>query len=182
MYSYTYYYSKTLIYVTNMITNIVCMVNLKVQFNLKALCYKLCNAIYNPFKFSSIIWKHKKLKGTCLVFSNGKLIMNGFKSKQEMRKNGRKFIRILQKKSCLKLLNFNFKIITMSASYRLSGRIDLYLFSNYEPEICNSVMLKREDVTFLIFASGTIIVTGIKSMKCIDTIVYPVIMELELKI
>ncbi len=162
-----------------MITNIVCIVDLKVYLNLKVLCYKLCNVIYNPRKFSSLIWKHHKIKGTCMLFSSGKVIMNGFKSKDEMKQNGRKFIRLLQKKCCLNLLNFSFKIITMSTSYNLSDRINLSHF-NYEPEICNSAILKREHVTFLIFATGKVIATGLKRMKCIDNIVYPVIMELEL--
>jgi TATA-box binding protein (TBP) (component of TFIID and TFIIIB) len=67
----------------------------------------------------------------------------------------------------------------ITESYKLSGRINLYDF-NYEPEICNSAKLKRKNITFLIFATGKVIVTGIKSMKCIYNIVYPVIMELEL--
>ena len=47
------------------------------RIHLKQLVLKLSNVRYDPNRFSSIIWQHRKIGWNCLVFSSGKLSFTG---------------------------------------------------------------------------------------------------------
>ena len=59
---------------------------------------RLTNAIYNPKTFAGIIWKQRAIGGCCLLFSNGKMIVNGFKSVALCKKGVRRYARLIQVK------------------------------------------------------------------------------------
>ena len=54
------------------ITNVVVQGDLGCRIDLKHLVLKLSNVRYDPNRFSGIIWHHRKIGGSCLVFSSGK--------------------------------------------------------------------------------------------------------------
>ena len=60
-----------------MITNVVCCTELRCNINLQKLTSKIYDVEYNPVKFPAVIWKHKRVGGTCMVFANGKIVVNG---------------------------------------------------------------------------------------------------------
>ena len=55
-----------------MITKVLAIVDLSCTFDLRKLSLPESNVVYNPRKFSSVMWKHKKIAGLCMVFGNGK--------------------------------------------------------------------------------------------------------------
>lgn len=164
------------------ITNVVVQGDLGSPIDLRELTYILANARYDPRTFSALIWQHKKIRGNCLLFSNGKINCNGkCSSLLDGRQRLRRYARIIQKLG-YKVELRNVKVITASAAHQLNGRIDprqLPPHFSYEPELFPAVMFRREGFHYICHLSGKMIITGIKCDKDLDDI-YPVILELEL--
>lgn len=80
------------------------------------------------------------------------------------------------------------KLVTASGVYQLNtgGTVD-YLklvralpgFS-YEPEYFHAPILKRQGISFTVFASGKVIITGVKSESLLYDVVLPTLLEMEL--
>ena len=73
----------------------------------------------------------------------------------------------------------------MSAVQQLSGRIrytDIVegMGAQYEPELFHAAKLDRQGVHFTVFSTGKVSIMGIKDENCIDNIVYPTLVELDL--
>lgn len=155
------------------------------QIDLKALCYRLTNVRYHPKRFPGLIWQHRKIGGNCILFSNGVINCNGSAyTLREGKERLRRYARRLQKLGYLVYLT-NIKLITASAYHTINNPINLQLLatgrvSDYEPEIFNSVFFKNDDVTFCCFSTGKVIITGVKSSKQIENVIYPTLIELEL--
>lgn len=104
-------------------TNHVCSANLHCVIDLKDLSHSKMNTVFNSKKFNGLIWRHKKISGTCLVFQTGNIICCGMKTLKGCRKTVRQYSRQLQ------LLGYNItlnkiKLVTRSATYKLSSYID----------------------------------------------------------
>lgn len=163
------------------VTNVVLQAEWQIQLNLKVLSSQLRGARYNPKKFSGLIWKDKEIGGCCLVFNNGKIICNGAPSEREGYDMLKKYTSQLMFWQGPISLN-NVRLVTISACHKLSGPVDLRLIytllgGSYEPEIFNGAMLKRDGVHYTIFATGNIVITGLKE---IGDNVYATLLELEL--
>ena len=64
-----------------------------------------------------------------------------------------------------------------SAVYQLAGPIDLYKIpGHYEPEVINTAIVRRGSLTFSVFHTGKVIITGVQQLNK----VYPVLLELEI--
>lgn len=166
------------------ITNVVVQAQLNVNIDLHKLAYSLNNVKYNPKRFSAMIWHHKRIGGSCLLFKNGQMICNGAKSLGEARIKVRKYSRVLQKLGYPVNLTY-IKLITASAVANLEREIDLPTLlplsgCTYEPEIFNAAVFYRDSIHFSCFSTGKIVITGITSMQLIDRIVYPTLMEIQL--
>ena len=167
------------------ITNIVCTCDLKCSINLRRLALTATNIRYDPKRFSAAIWQHRKIGGNCLVFSNGKICVNGKANTiEKARSRVRRYARMLLKQGWPVTLK-RIKIITMSASYRLKGTLDMSVLvrglgASYEPELFPAAMLKRESVHFTCFPNGKILLMGIRNERDLDDIVYPTFIELEM--
>ena len=166
------------------ITNVVVQAQLNVNLDLYKLVHSLNNVKYNPKRFSAMIWHHKRIGGSCLLFKNGQMICNGAKSWEEARNKVRKYSRVLQKLGYPVSLSY-VKLITASAVANLEKVLDLPSFLTlpgcaYEPELFNAAVFYRNSVHFSCFSTGKIVITGITSLKLIDRVVYPTLMEIEL--
>lgn len=166
------------------ITNIVCKANLAVQINLRDVAMHVINVRYNPRQFNGLIWQHRQIGGTCLLFRNGQMICNGSLTFQIARRRVRQYARRLQRMGFDVRLT-SIQIVTRSAVYDLTTRINCASFSchmrgTYEPEVMNAVMVKRQSVHFTCFSTGKIVITGIKGKQCLDNIVYPTLLEMGL--
>ena len=168
-----------------MITNIVCHTDLQCSINLKDLTSKCVNIIYDPSRFPAAIWKHKTIGGTCMVFSNGKLMVNGkIKSIREARQRVRRYARLLQKIGCHITLK-RIVISTISAFYKLDGPLDVYRLAqhyggSYEFERFPATMFIKDTIHFTCFHTGAVLMTGIKTERTFYDTIIPTLLEMYL--
>lgn len=136
--------------------------------------------IYTRRPFHMIQWKHKRLKSTCLIFENGKLICHG--SRQCLRG----YCRLLQKLG-LPIVFSKINLVTKSAVHQLNSEVDyVELVKNvpgmtYEPELFCGALLKRGNVNYTVFKkSSKVLITGVKGEKHVNECVLPTLLELEI--
>ena len=167
-------------------TNFVASADLHHTIDLQLLCRTYMNTIYNPGKFAGLNWRHKKIQATCLVFSSGKIVVNGIKNRNNIRKSVRQYARLIQKCEVdVKLRKIVF--VTASACYTLSATVDYVKMSNaintcVEPELFHALRVHRDKVHFIIYSTGKVIITGITSKHVLDNVVYPFLLELEINV
>lgn len=112
-----------------MINNVVCTTSLNCDIDLRTLANKTINIIYDPARYSGAQWKHPKFGGHCMVFSTGKLTVNGnSKSIAEAKSRVRRYSRIIQRLVWPVTVN-RIKVVTMSASFKMEEPLNLYKFT-----------------------------------------------------
>ena len=166
-----------------MITNIVCNADLKCCIDLKLLVSKTTNITYQPGKFSAAIWKHKTIGGTCMVFANGKVMINGkVSSVKDAKRRVRRYARLLQKLGWnVRLSSIN--ISTISAAFKLDGPLDIHAVvrhygASYDAELYPAAMFVKDCVHYTCFYTGNVLMTGIKTERQLYTTVTSTLMEL----
>lgn len=165
------------------ITNIVCTANLNCALDLAAITRKATYIVYKPKKFNGLIWRHRKIPCTCLVFASGKIVCPGIKNISDIKSNIRKYARLIQKLGYTINLQ-HIKLVTSSAVHDLKRPVDYckivkYMNGKLEPEIFHAVTIKRGKVHFIVYKSGKIIITGIKRECDLRKSVHPLLLELE---
>ena len=163
-------------------TNMVVSADFQCYLNLMEICLNNLNVEYNPSKFPGLIWRNKHIQATCLLFSTGKISCSGARSYKKAREAVRMFGRKLHKQG------YNIKLhkitlVTASGFHNLGRTIkysDLIsnLNFNHIPELFHAPYLKIGGVNFTVFSTGKIIITGIKSKKHLEDIVYPTLLEI----
>lgn len=167
------------------LTNVVCSANLSCRIELRELCYQISNAIYDPSRFPGLVWRHKRIGGSCLVFSTGVIHCSGHaESFRDGKRRLRKYSRCLQKLGFPVILK-DVKCMTASAFHILSSDLDIDKLIKdrnavHEPELFPATVFKQGGVTFSCFANGKVVIAGIKGTKDVDGVVYPTLVELEL--
>ena len=121
-----------------------------------------------------VVWNHKKIgdkKTVALVFHTGYISVNGNSSVEDARTNLRKYTRLLQKYGYkVKLSCINMQSISAVGQLCNNVKPDLghvanILHGTYEPEIFTAACLKYMNMSFLLFASGKIVITGLRRTK-----------------
>ena len=155
--------------------------DLGVALDLASIARQARDIQYNPKKWPGAVWRHRHIAGTCLFYKSGKVICNGNNSIASAKRSLRKYARLLQGYGNRVKLD-SIQIQTMSAVHDLAMPVDLKSLGSiggaYEPELFNACHLKKGRVHFTIFSTGKIIITGVKSQKLLQTIVYPTIFEI----
>ena len=153
------------------IQNIVCTCNLGSALYLQGLAQRLEICEYNPARFAAVTLRIKYPKCTALIFSSGKLVCTGCKSKNEARLALLYYVHVIRTKLALDVGIYEFEILNMVASAFLGHTVSLpRLFlkhnkeSSYEPELFPGLIFRQIDcpVVFLVFDSGRIVLTGAK--------------------
>ena len=168
-----------------MITNVVCCTELGFNIDLQKLTSKINNVEYNPIKFPAVIWRHKRIGGTCMMFANGKLVVNGkVSSVQEAKQRVRRYVRLIQKMGWTVTLR-RITVATISAYYKLEEPVDLcklvkHYRGSYDAELFNAAMFVKDQIHFTCFHTGTVIITGIKKEKQFYDTVIPTLIEMYL--
>ena len=185
--THTHTHAQTLADTSDMdyvVTNTVVKAHLVSRQGLKLgqLTKRLTNAIYNPKTFAGIIWKQRAIGGCCLLFSNGKMIVNGFKSVALCKKGARRYARSIQVKIGEGVLK-SVAVVTMTLLADLKQTLCLEslavsLGGQYEPELFNALILKKGKIHFSIFRSGKIVIVGVKSVKVVEAIIYPALLDI----
>jgi transcription initiation factor TFIID TATA-box-binding protein len=79
------------------VQNVVASGTIGMDLNLNKLAMKLDNTEYEPEQFPGLVYKLHEAKATFLLFSNGKIVCTGTKSKEQVFDAIHKLIAILQK-------------------------------------------------------------------------------------
>jgi transcription initiation factor TFIID TATA-box-binding protein len=79
------------------VQNVVASGSIGMDLNLNKLAMKLDNTEYEPEQFPGLVYKLHEAKATFLLFSNGKIVCTGTKSKEQVMEAIHKLIVILNK-------------------------------------------------------------------------------------
>jgi len=79
------------------VQNVVASGTIGMDLNLNKLAMKLDNTEYEPEQFPGLVYKLNEAKATFLLFSNGKIVCTGTKSKEQVMEAIHKLIAVLQK-------------------------------------------------------------------------------------
>ena len=167
------------------VTNVVFQAQLmsRHSLDLGQLTKRLTNVIYKPKTFSGLIWKQRTIGGCCLLFSNGKMIVSGFGSLESCKKGLRQYARLIQKKIGEGVLT-SVRVVTMTLLADLKQKLcleslALSLEGQYEPELFNALTLKKNKIHFSVFQSGKIVIAGVKSLKIINDVILPYLVDIQ---
>ena len=155
------------------IVNIVVSTALKHDIPLEKMAAVLPNTEYNPEQFPGLVFRIKEPKTSALIFSSGRVVCTGAKTKEKAEEAIGKIIKSLKKINIDITIKPEVTIQNIVASGTI--RMDLNLNNlamklkntEYEPEQFPGLVYKlaEKDVksTFLLFSNGKIVCTGTKS-------------------
>ena len=160
--------------------NVVVSADIHRDLPLEKLATKLEGAEYNPEQFPGLIYKSEVPKFSALLFSSGKIICTGTKSLRDAKAAIDAIVKKLNSINLKVTGTPDVKVQNMVASGSVGGRLNLneivVKFENteYEPEQFPGLVYKlpNSHITFLLFGTGKIVVTGAKSEKEIIESVY----------
>lgn len=172
------------------IQNVVVSANIFATLPLEKLAVVLDNSDYTPETFPGLIYKVEDenlsfKKASFLLFSSGRVICAGTKSIKDSKAAVEHVVEDLREVGIEITKKPQITVQNMVASGSVGGKLNLneivFLFENteYEPEQFPGLVykLKGEDVlqniTFLLFGTGKIVIAGAKSEKEIkDSVVF----------
>lgn len=172
------------------IQNVVVSANIFATLPLEKLAVVLDNSDYTPETFPGLIYKVEDenlsfKKASFLLFSSGRVICAGTKSIKDSKAAVQHVVEDLKEVGIEITKKPQITVQNMVASGSVGGKLNLneivFLFENteYEPEQFPGLVykLKGEDVlqniTFLLFGTGKIVIAGAKSEKEIkDSVVF----------
>jgi len=160
--------------------NVVVSASIHRELPLERLAAKLERADYNPETFPGLILKIDVPKASALLFSSGKIICTGTKSLSEARTAIDVIVDKLEAIGLKVKGDPDIEVQNMVASGDVGGRLNLneimIKFDNteYDPEQFPGLVYKlpNSHITFLLFGTGKIVITGAKSEKEIVESVY----------
>jgi transcription initiation factor TFIID TATA-box-binding protein len=142
--------------------------------SLERIAAAVSNAEYNPQRFPGVIMRHREPRSTALIFKTGKMIVTGAKSEQDSKMAARKYVAIISKVGFpVRYSDANYKIqnITATVDVGFPIRLEALVYahsarSTYEPELFPGLVFRMAEpvkAVFLIFVSGKIVITGVKT-------------------
>jgi transcription initiation factor TFIID TATA-box-binding protein len=150
--------------------NIALNFNLSKKLDLHRVKASIPTSKFDPKKFNALVYKIRKPKCTALIFTSGKVTLLGCKNNVE--------IVFAIKNICDKLklsgfscfptdLQFNNFAAVYNCGFQIRLNALFLLLPNctYEPELFSGLIyrLPNSSISFMIFTTGKIIVTGSKS-------------------
>lgn len=153
--------------------NVVVSASVHRELPLEKLATQLEGAEYNPEQFPGLILKLPLGEGrsSFLLFSSGKIICTGTRSLDEAKNAIKEVVSKIESLDLPVKEDPNVKVQNMVASGSVGGALDLneiiFKFENteYEPEQFPGLVyhLPNSHITFLIFGTGKVVITGGKS-------------------
>ena len=165
------------------IVNVVSMVELDCQLNLKNIAKTCLNAEYNPARINAVIMRKKEPKTAALVFYTGVIICTGANNEEDSKTAAKKYAKDIRnlgydvKFKNFKIINivatcdlkFNIHLTKLNTniSYQLGKKLkgnDLKEKISYEPQIFPGLIYRMDKprLAVLVFASGKINFVGAK--------------------
>ncbi|TRO61927.1 TATA-box-binding protein [Candidatus Bathyarchaeota archaeon] len=156
------------------VQNLVASLNFYVSLKLPEVA-RILGADYDPSNFPGAIYR-KREGYTFLLFRNGKSVLAGVKSFDQMHVAIDKFKKEAKEKLGIKITKVDIEIQNLVLSLDLHVEINLEHFvhkvydSYYSPELFPGLTFKIYDppATFLIFSSGKCVLVGLKRVEDVD--------------
>lgn len=166
---------------TYSIQNIVVKTSLNIgeDLVLKNINVKLSNTEYNPEQFPGLFIRFKYPKCVIIIFRNGKIIITGLKSFNQIKLALKRLILNLNDIIKIKIdrnsIDPKIVNIVITANYYKKINLDLAALkldnTIYEPEVFPGLIYHSFNPVksvFLIFSTGKIVFTGIREKKVIE--------------
>jgi transcription initiation factor TFIID TATA-box-binding protein len=152
------------------IQNVVATGTMNQNVDLNAVVKGYPGVEYRPEQFPGLVFRLKRPKTATLIFSSGKMVCTGAKSGKESRRAIMQVVKELKKGGVIILSKPDFKVVNVVASAILGGKVDLEKTvvairkTMYEPEQFPGLIYRMDEprVVILVFASGSLVVTGAK--------------------
>src|SRR6266576_3107823 len=119
------------------IQNIMSVADLGCHLDLPYIDTHSCNTQYRPKVFNPVVMKISEPKSTALIFTSGKIVCTGTKNENDSRLAAKNFYKIYKEHT--KFVDYNTEIFP--------------------------ALIYRKDVTILLFKSGKVIVTNVKTRQ-----------------
>ncbi|MBU1930634.1 TATA-box-binding protein [Candidatus Micrarchaeota archaeon] len=154
------------------IVNLVASANLNATLDLYNLAITIPDIEYEPEQFPGAILKLKEPKVSMLLFKNGKLIISGASSEEQIQQGIRKASKLIHEiqKSVKVVSKVEYEVVNLVATANLNKNLDLFQIAlkldtvEYEPEQFPGAILRIMDpkITLLLFKNGKVICAGAK--------------------
>ena len=150
------------------IQNMVSYTELGKPVSLEILLDKVDDTEWQPEQFPGLIMKIRSPRASALIFSQGKIVCTGTKSKRDLREAMKKVVEKIESAGIKMPSKYTTKIENIVASTKIKGELDLDELaltlenSEYEPEQFPGLVyrIKEPRVAFLLFRSGRVICAG----------------------
>ena len=152
------------------IQNVVATGTMNQKVDLNAVVKGYPGVEYHPEQFPGLVFRLKRPKTATLIFSSGKMVCTGARSGKDSRRAIMKVVKELKKGGVIILSKPDVKVVNVVASAILGGKVDLEKTvvtvrrTMYEPEQFPGLIYRMDKpkVVILIFASGSLVITGAK--------------------
>ena len=157
------------------VVNIVVSASLGHDIPLEKMAATLSNTEYNPEQFPGLVIRIKEPKTSALIFSSGKIVCTGARTIEKVHESIKQIIKSLEKIN-IKIKEYpTIKIQNIVASGTVGMDLNLNTLAmkldntEYEPEQFPGLVYKLtgspvlSNITFLLFGTGKIVITGAKS-------------------
>jgi len=148
------------------VENIVATIDLGTSLDLEGLAGVLPGADYDPNRFPGLVLRLKDPKVAFLIFKNGKVVCTGSKSMGQVVAGVRALVGMLREHGVSMPVVPTPRVENIVATCDLHAMVNIekavFLLGNafYDPEVFPGLVYAGFGVTFLIFYSGSVIVTG----------------------
>ena len=152
------------------IVNIVATSHLSCIIDILLVSQQLKEAKYNISRIKALTYKFRD-GGCCRIFSSGKLVVLGKKSLHSIATcladlaqliEGLGFPVVLQPFTIVNVVGICDLGVSINLTNFFNANVD---FATYNPEIFPAVNLKWNGITYLVFATGKITITGCSSIE-----------------
>ncbi len=158
------------------VENVVATATLGQKIDLIAIMKVFRNVEYRPKRFPGLVFRLKRPKTATLIFSTGKMVCTGAKSKKMAFSAVRKVVRELKKAGFIIKGIQKIEIVNIVGTADVGGDVDLEAAADvlnnvmYEPEQFPGMIYRMEEpkVVMLIFRSGKMVITGAKREKQVN--------------
>ena len=162
--------------------------SLGTKLDLPAIAMSLEGADYNPEQFPGLIYRMKDPKAATLLFSSGKVVCTGAKSREQVKAAISKVIKHIEKAGIRIDGEPKIEVQNIVATFDLGQQVNLNAVAislglekvEYEPEQFPGLVFRMDmpKVVLLLFGSGKVVCTGARKPQDVEEAVEKITIEL----
>jgi len=153
------------------VENIVSAITIDQKIDLKGLFERAKGLEYNPERFPGVVYRIKEPKLAMLIFSSGKIICTGARSREDITIAVEKLVKKLAESGVIIKAEPKVEIQNIVASADMGFKVNLDVLAmkcentEYEPEQFPGLVFSLDEprTVMLVFRSGKMIITGAKT-------------------